>query len=241
MLVQIPPRASAGVCTWFCTGREAFNAMLSAIDAAHTCVYLETYIYSAGSLGERFRDALCRAAARGVRVRVLVDALGSYALPASFWKPLQDAGGEARFFNPLSVNRLAIRNHRKMLVCDRCTAFIGGFNISSEYEGDGITSGWCDLGLQLGGTLVEELAASFEEMFAQADFKHRPFIQLRRSKANRTVSGNHEKLLLSGPGRGPNPIKRALLADLARAHSVQIMAAYFLPTWRLRRQLALIP
>ncbi|MGH7973527.1 MAG: phospholipase D-like domain-containing protein, partial [Limisphaerales bacterium] len=194
-------------------------------------------IYTAGRLGARFREALCRASQRGLRVRVLVDALGSYALPASFWRPLIEAGGEARFFNPLSFNRLGIRNHRKMLACDGRIAFVGGFNISSEYEGDGITSGWCDLGLELEGALAPQLAASFEEMFERADFRHRPFIQLRRSRAKRTVTGNHEQLLLSGPGRGPNPIKRALFHDLASAHSVKIMVAYFLPTWRLRRQL----
>ncbi len=237
MLAQ-SPHVSA---TWYCTGREAFVAMLSAMEAARESVFLETYIYTADSLGERFREALCRARQKGVQVRVLIDALGSYALPASFWKPLTAVGGEVRFFNPLSFNRLGIRNHRKMLACDRREVFVGGFNISAEYEGDGVTCGWCDLGLRLEGPLAKQLAASFEDMFTRADFLNRPFIRLRRSKARRTLSSNREQLLLSGPGRGPNPIKRALFRDLARARSVQIMSAYFLPTWRLRRLLAGIP
>src|SRR5712692_7921632 len=103
---------------WLCTGKEIFSALLSAIDAARQLVCLETYIYSAGALGERFREALVRARQRGVRVRVLIDALGSYNLPGDFWQTLLAGGGEVRRFNPLSLNRLGIRNHRKLLVCD---------------------------------------------------------------------------------------------------------------------------
>src|SRR5258708_5884406 len=134
---------------WLCTGKEIFSALLNAIDAAQQSVCLETYIYSAGTLGERFRASLVNARERGVRVKVLIDALGSYALPGDFWQPLQTAGGEVQRFNPLSLNRLGIRNHRKLLVCDNQIAFIGGFNIAAEYEGDGITCGWCDIGLKI--------------------------------------------------------------------------------------------
>jgi cardiolipin synthase A/B len=212
--------------------------MLAAIDGAHISVCLEAYIYAPGGLGERFRDALVRATKRKVRVQVLVDALGSFGLPADFWKPLTDAGGEMRWFNPLSLNRLGFRNHRKLLVCDGVVAFVGGFNIAPEYEGDGVTCGWCDLGLKIEGPLVEELAGSFDDMFARAGFRHKRFARLLRSTAKKTVTAPREQLLLSGPGRGHSPIKRALKQDLDRARSVQIMVAYFLPTWQLRRQLA---
>src|SRR3974390_1127721 len=127
--------ATGTQCTWLCSGQEFFSATLAAIDQAQHSVCLETYIYSAGALGQRFREALCRARQRGVRVRVLLDALGSFRLPASFWKPLQTLGGQARFSNPLSLYRLGIRNHRKVLACDDKFAFVGGFNISAEYEG----------------------------------------------------------------------------------------------------------
>jgi len=212
--------------------------MLASIEAARTSVCLEAYIYAPGSLGERFRDALVRARRRGARVQVLIDALGSFGLPGDFWKPLTEAGGEARWFNPLSLHRLGIRNHRKLLVCDETVAYVGGFNIAPEYEGDGVRCGWCDLGLRLEGPLVAQLRQSFEEMFARAGFQHKRFARLLKSPARRIVSVPHEQLLLSGPGRGLSPIKRALKRDLERAGSVQIMVAYFLPTWQLRRQLA---
>lgn len=212
--------------------------MLAAVEEAQHSICLETYIYAPDALGQKFREVLCRAQQRGVQVQVLLDALGSYSLPASFWKPLQKLGGEVRLFNPLSLYRLGIRNHRKVLVCDGRSAFIGGFNISSEYEGDGVKSGWCDLGINIQGSLAGELRGAFEEMFERADFATKPFLMLRRSQAKKTVVAAHEQLLLSGPGRGYNPIKRSLQRDLARARNVQMMVGYFLPTWRLRRLLA---
>jgi cardiolipin synthase A/B len=223
---------------WFRTGQEIFPAMLAAIDAAQRSVCLETYTYAPGALGERFRAALVAACQRGAGVRVLIDALGSYDLPADFWRPLQTAGGEARWFNPLSFDRLGIRNHRKLLVCDEQVAFVGGFNLAPEYEGDGVTRGWCDLGLRVRGPLAIELAATFDAMFLRADFLHKRFVRFRRSRSKRMVQTSNEQLLLSGPGRGRSPIKRALQQDLAQAQRVRIMTAYFLPTWSLRRLLA---
>src|SRR5947209_11559825 len=89
---------------WLCTGDELFPAMLAAIEEAKAEICLETYTFSAGSPGERLRDALVRARQRAVRVRVLIDGLGSYALPANFFEALQAAGGEVRVFNPIALN-----------------------------------------------------------------------------------------------------------------------------------------
>src|ERR1051325_3925950 len=90
---------------WLCCGREMFPAMLEAIDAARERVNLEIYPYENGPLGLTFLDSLVRAQQRGVRVCVLVDALGSVDLPGSFFGPLRIAGGEARKFNPIRLHR----------------------------------------------------------------------------------------------------------------------------------------
>jgi cardiolipin synthase len=230
--------ATANVtCNWLCTGDEIFPAMLAAIDEAKTEVCLETYTFSAGSPGEHFRDALVRARQRGLRVRVLIDALGSYGLPEDFFEPLRGVRAEVRRFNPLALNRLSIRNHRKLLVCDDQVAFVGGFNIAPEYEGDGVKCGWCDVGLKISGPLAAQLATSFDEMFARADFRHKRFMRFRRFDAKKSVTWPTEQILFGGPGRGQSPIKRALRRDLEHARDVKILVAYFLPTWSLRRAL----
>lgn len=225
---------------WLRTGAEAFAAMLAAIDAARTSIRLETYIYSNDETGRTFLAALLRARQRGVQVRVLADGIGSLALPGDFFSPLTADGGEAKIFNPLALKRVAIRNHRKLLVCDDQLAFIGGFNISQEYAGDGVTQGWRDLGLRFEGELAKDLAESFDAMFALADFRHKRLIRLRQAKQKRNATSGPEQLLLGGPGRGSNPIRKALYKDLHHARHVQIIEAYFLPMWRIRRALTRI-
>lgn len=224
-------------CQWLSTGDEFFPAMLAAIDAAQISVCLETYTYSAGRPGDEIRAALLRARQRGARVQVLVDAIGSVGLPGHFWEPLQGAGGEARVFNPLALNRFGIRDHRKLLVCDDRVAFVGGFNIAPEYEGDGVQRGWSDVGLRIAGPLAAQLEVSFQEMFARAEFRHKRFVRWRQLRAKKSVAWPTEQILFSGPGRGQSPIRRALHEDLARATDVKVMAAYFLPSRRLRRDL----
>jgi cardiolipin synthase len=235
--------AAAAVPTgfrWLRNGQEAFPAMLEAIDAARESIRLETYIYSDRGVGVTMRDALTRAAARGVRVRVLVDAVGSIALPATFWEPMLAVGGEFQRFNPPRFPRIGYRDHRKILVCDERVAFIGGFNIAPEYEGDGVTDGWHDLGMEVGGALAGELAEAFDAQYAQAG-SGLPLQRLRRSTTKTTAAGRHWRLLLGGPGRGYNFLKRALAHDLAGARQADIICAYFLPTWRLLRELSRVP
>lgn len=222
---------------WFRAGDEIFPATLAAIDAASRSVCLEIYTFEECPLGRSFRETLIRACGRGARVRVLVDAIGSVFLSDHFWEPLRRAGGEVRWFNPITLQRVTIRNHRKLLVCDEQVAFVGGFNISPEYEGDGVADGWCDVGLKIEGPLAARLALSFEDMFARAEFRHRRFLRWRKFSAKQAVLSPPEQILFSGPGRGQSPVKRALRHDLARARDVQIMVAYFLPSWRLRQDL----
>ena len=220
------------------SGDAIFPAMLDTIASARERIRLESYIFAADRLGEQFRDALVNASWRGVKVSVLLDAFGSQWMPANFWEPLAAAGGEARYFNPVLLKRFGFRDHRKMLVCDGHTAFVGGFNISAAYQGDGVKSGWRDLGLRLEGRFAAALGDAFDEMFARAEVEHKPFTRLRRSPAKQSVRMPEGRLLLTGPGRGRNPFQRALHQDLSRARHVQIIAAYFLPTGRIRRDLA---
>ena len=132
----------------------------------------------------RLREALLQAARRGVTVKILTDAWGSLELPGHFWDELTAAGAVCRRFNPLTLQRLTYRNHRKLLVIDNRLAIVGGFNITAEANGDGIHHGWRDLGLAIRGPLAVALAESFAEMFELADFPHPrlPRLRLRLSR-----------------------------------------------------------
>jgi cardiolipin synthase len=111
--------------------------------------------------------------------------------------------------------------------------------VADEYDGDGVTDGWFDLGVRTENpALAKELAASFEELFALADFHRKPLMRLRLFKRKRKSPKKMAAEFLSiRPGRGPSPFQTALHHDLAKAHDVRIVSAYFLPTRRVRREL----
>lgn len=218
---------------WLSAGGKIFPAMLGAIAAARESVRLETYIYSDGHLGRQFADALLAAARRGVRVSVLVDAFGSWALPENYFNAPIAAGAHVRRFNRLTFWRFAVRDHRKLLVCDDRTAFIGGFNIADEYDGDGITSGWCDIGARIENLQwVAALAASFDQLFSFAESRH-PLRRLLGRRHNIFLCDDlpHQRSLKAAS------FSKLLRRDLTTANDVRIISAYFLPTCRLRRAL----
>ena len=222
---------------WLRHGRAAVDAMLEAVGQAQRSIRLETFIFHSGEVGDSFRDAFIAAQKRGVRVRVMCDALGSIALLKSYWNGLEAAGGEFRWFNPLHPNRLIYRDHRKILVVDEQVAFIGGFNIGTEYCGDGVTCGWRDLGLRIEGALARELADTFNDLFARADCRHRRFQRMRHTRSDAVVTGPDWTLLLTGPGRGHRALKQSLAHDFSKASRINIMSAYFLPSLGLLREL----
>ena len=219
------------------SGDAAFTAMLSAIGEARRSVRLETYTFSDGGLTRRFRDALAAARDRGVEVFVLLDAFGSFELRGDFWGSLIERDGKVRWFNPLSLRRLSYRNHRKLLVCDERLAFIGGFNLASAYEGDGIHRGWRDCGLEVRGTTAQALAESFDLLWSKADMRHDLWHPLRRRMKETLTQGVDWTLLLNIPSFRRHLINRALSSDPTCANRVRIAAAYFLPTRRIRRRL----
>ena len=219
------------------SGDDYFEILLGMISKARFAVRLEMYIFSDCSVAALVRDALLAARSRGAEIKVLLDGWGSLFLEDSFWNSLRDRGGHCRWFNPLSLKRYGIRNHRKLLVCDDSEALVGGFNISSEWQGDGKSSGWRDMGLEVRGPIVRDLATSFETLFSMADFRHKRFARLRKTMIRKSVPTGNGQLLLSGPGRGQNHFSDAILKDLAEAKTVRIIAAYFLPSRAIRRAL----
>ena len=224
---------------WLRTGDEAFSALVAAIGHARESVCLETYIYAEGQPGQAVRDALIRAAQRGVSVRVLIDGLGSSSLDDGFFDALRAPGGEVRIFNPLTLRRLPVRSHRKLLVVDRSLAITGGFNVAPEYLGDGVRSGWRDIGIRLTGPVVGTLAETFEAMWDRAGQRPPRFVRLRRRDPEDSGSGASEgiRVLPSGPGRGRNAFLAELLRSLEDARDVRIAVAYFLPGLALRAAL----
>lgn len=222
---------------------EAYDQMERCIDGATHSVRFETYILREAGPAERFRDALLRACARGVRVRVLLDAFGSEEVREEFITPLREAGARLARFNPQRFLRLTFRNHRKLLVVDGESAVLGGFNIGPEYSGDGVNEGWCDTGIFIRGPAALELARSFDVMFSLAPFT--PWRLRRfRHRIRRDAAGPHHvagngpaEVFTRGPLHPRRLLRRTFFHDLRNASDVAIASAYFLPVSAIRRVL----
>lgn len=212
--------------------------MLEVIRAARHDLVLETYIFAFDQIGSQMLQALTDAASRGVRVRVLADDYGSITLPNEYFEPLLVAGGEVRFFNPLRFGRFGVRDHRKLLICDGLTAFVGGANLADEYDGDGLTEGWFDLMFRIeDAELALQLTAEFEKIFQAADFARRPLPRLRAFRLIHPLRHKPARMLAVKPGRGAGIFQRALQKDLAGAGAADFITPYFLPGRKLRKRL----
>jgi cardiolipin synthase A/B len=226
--------ADAHNLIWHGTGRSLLEAKLTAIAEARGSVSMETFILRDSEIGRRFRDALTAAARRGVHVRVIVDAFGSFALPRDWFDELVAAGGAMRWFNELRLASFSFRDHRKLLVVDEAVACVGGCNIAPEYWGDGIVAGWRDGGVSVLGPVAAVLAAEFDRQWERATGRRWSFPP---GGMRQRATGEVEPLFIK-PGFGRNPMRDALRRDLATAQDVAITAAYFLPSHRLRQHLA---
>ncbi len=146
-------------------GDEIFPAMLAAIEDASTSIDFLTFVYWTGSIGERFAEALGGAADRGVRVRVLLDAVGAKSVDHGLVERMVERGADVRWFrppHPLHPIRAIHRTHRKVMVCDERIGFTGGVGIADEWLGDGHSDGaWRDTHVRLHGPAVNGLRAAF--------------------------------------------------------------------------------
>ncbi|HEX8298272.1 MAG TPA: phospholipase D-like domain-containing protein, partial [Rubricoccaceae bacterium] len=146
-------------------GSATFEALFAAIDAAEHTVLAQFYIIRHDRIGLDFQDCLLRAAARGVRVCLLYDAVGSIGLKRRYLRRLSDGGVEVTSFtgprNWLKKLRLNFRNHRKIVVVDGRRAFVGGLNVGDEYLGREAIGPWRDTHLAVEGPAVQALQLSF--------------------------------------------------------------------------------
>ena len=202
-----------------------YAAMLDAIEGAKDHVHLEYYIFRADQTGQRFLDALTRAAKRGVRVRLLYDGFGSTGL-ARRAAALRAAGGQVKAFFPLDPIRqgttINLRNHRKLAVVDGRVGFAGGINIGDEFRD------WRDLHLRIEGPAVAHLQAVFAEDWhfaARRDLTAAAFFPEIWPVGQSLV-----QIVESGPDATHEAIHRLYFAAAASARRrVWITTPYFVP------------
>lgn len=248
-------------------GDAAFAAMREAIRAARREILVESYIWRDDATGRELLDELSRAVDRGVTVRALADALGSFETRGEFWREMSARGIETRRFHPLVPelwNQL-YRDHRKILVVDREVAFTGGMNIMEESgsfplgagsgrrrerapaaeagtEAAKLAAQWRDTHVRVAGPVAWEMAVVFAEGWRRARGKRfdlEPPACVADAEAKAPEEGARVLVLDARPNRGYAEAASILAAIVAAARErVWITNAYFAPRRATVRVLA---
>lgn len=220
--------------TFLFKGDQAFREIVELINSAQRSVFITTFIIGKDETGECILAALAQKAADGVRVCLLLDALGAANITRGFLAPLQKAGGRVAFFMPMLHlpfrGRANLRNHRKMIIVDGRTAVIGGMNLAAEYMGPRESNDrWRDLSLRVEGPVTGHLAEIFR---ADWNFASKALMPANPSTdlAPGPASGGTVQLVASGPDVRNDSLRNALLTAIFRANRrVWIVTPYFVP------------
>ena len=206
---------------------DAFPPMLDAIEKSRTRINFETYVFKDEEIGERFLQALERAAARGVTVRMVLDPIGS-ALSDDSQQRLEKAGVKVEWFNPLrfwSLEETNYRTHRKVLVVDGAVAFTGGMGVADQWLGNAQDpEHWRDTQFQITGPAVRALEASFYENWIESGGRSAPALDPEPPPQS---TGARSVVLWSNPTAGASNVKLLYLIAIGAARkTLDIQSPY---------------
>ena len=230
-------------------GPETYAAMFAAIQAAQHHINLETFIFEDDAIGMQFAELLLQRQAAGVQVNVIYDSVGGLLTPQAFFDRLRAGGVRVLEFNPVNpladhprTWRVNNRDHRKLLVVDGRTAFVGGINISSTYSSapsgrsarrkdkqtPGAAEGWRDTHVRIEGPVVAE----FQKLFMSTWIKQNgvALTSPHYFPALKREGGEIVRAIGSTPDDPESLIYLTLLSAIAHAErSVHLTIAYFAP------------
>lgn len=238
------PAASGNLVRLITDGQQAFHELAKGIREARYSVHITTFILGRDETGRALVQLLAERAAAGVKVRLLLDALGCFFVPRSFLKPLIDAGGEVTRFMPMLPlmprSSAHLRNHRKIAVFDQHTAIIGGHNLAREYMG---ARAWPRRWTDLAAVITGPAAALLNQVFV-ADWcfasgqDERTFTAETNPEAVRTEGTSELHVVASGPDVDGDPLYEGIIAMVQAAkRSIWVVTPYFIPDEVLLRML----
>lgn len=217
----------------YSSGEPAFHDMLEAMAQAKHHIHIEFYIFRNDGIGGQFKQVMIEKARQGVAVRLVCDGLGSYRLPRSFVKELEQAGVEVYFFLPPMIamldKRVNYRNHRKIIVVDGTVGFVGGLNVGDDYLGLYEKMGyWRDTHMKITGDAVYYLQHTFlgDWQLASGHSISEPEF----FPEHRCQGGEQVQILTSGPDQHWDAIQEMCFGAIAVAKKrVWITSPYFIP------------
>lgn len=213
-------------------GDEIFPRMLHEIRSAKTTITFETFIYWSGSMGSEFANTLAERARVGVKVHVLLDWIGSNKMDASQLSLMEQAGVQVQKYHKLhwyQLGRLNNRTHRKLLIVDGQTGFMGGVGIADQWTGHAQDpEHWRDSHYRVQGPVVAQMQAAFMGNWIKVSgdvlhgFEYFPPLQ--------PVGTGKAHVFSSSPSGGSESMRLMfLLAITAASHSIRLSTPYFIP------------
>ncbi len=227
-------------------GAGYFPALLDAIAQTRREIHLESYIFEMDAVGLRVAHALIDAAERGVRVRVLVDGIGSKDFDEDLRDRMLRAGIAVLFFrpeiSPWRFKRARLRRmHRKIVVIDACVAFVGGINVVDDRTGQEDAEVRYDYAVRVEGPVLTEICKAVGRLWLLVHWsrlRHRPRVQRPLPACIAEAGEQSAAFLVRDTLRHRDDIEKAYLAAIAEARREIIIAnAYFLPGRRFRKAL----
>jgi cardiolipin synthase len=222
-------------------GNVFYEAELEGIRSARTYICFEAYIFQQGEIGRRFIAAFTERAQAGVKVRLVLDAIGSLRTSKTTFKDLMAAGGQVRWYMPLrwyNLPRLNNRTHRELMVVDGVTGFIGGAGVADHWfrDRDG-KKRWRDTMFRVRGSAVASMQSMLSENWLEASGEL--LANERYYPDCKTAGGVAAMVVNSTPSHGRATRARMLFQTLiaSAAHSIHITTPYFVPDRSLRREL----
>jgi cardiolipin synthase len=213
-------------------GDQIFPAMLAAINGAKRRISFETYIYEQGTVGDQFSAAFEAAARRGVKIDMVVDAMGSDKIPKDARQRLINAGvmigdfGQAKWY---TLEELNYRTHRKILVVDGTIGFTGGVGLADHWLGNAQDKDhWRDTMIRVEGPSARLMEGAFTENFVETS--PRPVTPSVDPPGVEPPSPRDSAMVLrSSPSGGSNDMKRLYLLTIGAARrTLDICSPYFL-------------
>ncbi len=227
--------------TFYPHGQDRLKGLIALIDSAQVTLRIFYYLFDSDISGTMVRDALVRAAQRGVSVALIVDDFGNDA-GAEFFEPMVEAGGSFAIFSPKLSKRYFVRNHQKFVIADETQVMTGGANVSDHYFAIPAENGWCDLSVLVEGPVVEQFTRWFgllERWVAgEAEGQKRKLRALRDIVKDWDGGDGPVQLLVGGPLVRKGHWAWVLRKDLVAAKRLDTVSAYFSPPRSFRRLMA---
>jgi cardiolipin synthase A/B len=234
--LELPPSKARGEMQFISTGYHFFDALFRDISEAAIHIHIQFYILRDDELGQELCDLLIRKAKEGVKVRLLLDFLGSHGVKKETIQSLKQAGIHFQYTNkpgfPYFLYRVNNRNHRKVAIIDGKIGYIGGYNVGNEYIGKDTKVGdWRDYHLKVNGPINDVLQQSFvaDWNIASGENLEAPLID------NPQEAAQKEFMLIHSNG---DAVYRFFYKKIQRAKkSILIGSPYFIPGKKMNRAL----